>query len=329
MDVDSALDLERTPGGTVPAMSEIVLGAMPMGTTLGEDESFALLDRFVERGGRWIDTANNYMFWGHPSGFGGQSEEIVGRWLRARPGVRDRVRISTKLGAQPTDARRGLESAEGLSAPVVRRAAEESLRRLGVEHVDLCWAHIEDRSVPLEETVGAFGSMVEDGIAGRVGASNHPAWRVAQARHLAAARGVAAWSALQLRHSYLRPRPGAALPASAHRLVTGETLDFVRAHDDIDLWAYTALLNGAYVRPERLDEAYEHRGTTRRLAVLDEVAAEAGVGRHQVVLSWLLGGDPAVWPIVGATTVPRLDEAMDAEELELDAAHRDRLDAAS
>lgn len=148
-------------------------------------------------------------------------------------------------------------------------------------------------------------------------------------QHLAAAQGVAAWSAVQLRHSYLRPRPGAPLPASAHRVVTDETLDFVRAHDDVDLWAYTALMNGAYVRPGRLDEAYEHRGTTRRLTALDEVAAEAGVGRHQVVLSWLLGGAPAVWPIVGATTVARLDEAMDAAGLRLDAAHRDRLDAAA
>jgi aryl-alcohol dehydrogenase-like predicted oxidoreductase len=95
------------------------------------------------------------------------------------------------------------------------------------------------------------------------------------------------------------------------------------------LWAYTALLNGGYVLPERLDEAYEHRGTTRRLAALDAVVAEAGAGRHQVVLSWLLGGDPAVWPIVGATTVARLDEALDAYELELDPEQRRRLDEAA
>ena len=92
----------------MPVMSEIVLGAMLLGTTIDQEESFALLDRFVERGGRWIDTANNYMFWGHPSGFGGQSEEVIGRWLAARPGIRERVRISTKLGGQPTDASRGL-----------------------------------------------------------------------------------------------------------------------------------------------------------------------------------------------------------------------------
>jgi aryl-alcohol dehydrogenase-like predicted oxidoreductase len=310
-------------------MSEIVLGAMLLGTRIGERESFALLDRFTERGGRWIDTANNYMFWEHPSGFGGQSEEMIGRWLAARPGLRDRVRISTKLGAQPTDAALGLASAEGLSAPVIRRAAEQSRARLGVERVDLLWAHIEDRSVPLAETVAALGDLVDQGVVGRLGASNHPAWRVEQARGLAAAQGMAGWTALQLRHSYLRPRPGAPLPASAHRVVTDEVLDYVRGNRDVMLWAYTALLNGGYVLPERLDEAYEHRGTTRRLAALDAVVAETGAGRHQVVLSWLLGGDPAVWPIVGATTVARLDEALDAYELELDPEQRRRLDEAA
>ncbi|MEU8233613.1 aldo/keto reductase [Actinoplanes sp. NPDC048967] len=310
-------------------MSEIVLGAMLFGTRIGERESFALLDHFVGRGGRWIDTANNYSFWLHESGLGGQSEQVVGRWLAARPGMRDRVRISTKLGAQPTDPAIGFPSAEGLSAPVIRRATEQSLTRLGIEHLDLLWAHIEDRSVPLEETVTAFGELVTRGVVGRLGASNHPAWRVERGRQLAAAQGVAGWTALQLRHSYLRPRPGAALPASAHRVVTDEVLDFVRDNEDVALWAYTALLNGGYVLPERLDEAYEHRGTTRRLAALDAVAAELGASRHQVVLSWLLGGGPGVWPIVGATTVARLDEALDAYEIKLDAVQRDRLDRAA
>jgi aryl-alcohol dehydrogenase-like predicted oxidoreductase len=130
---------------------------MEFGTRFDEAESFALLDRFVERGGRWIDTANNYTFWTHPSGLGGQSEEMIGRWLAARPGMRDRVLISTKVGAQPTDPARGLASIEGLAAPVIRSAMQQSLARLGVEHVDMYWAHVEDRAVPLEETVEAFG----------------------------------------------------------------------------------------------------------------------------------------------------------------------------
>ena len=92
-------------------MADIVLGAMLFGTRFDEMDSMAMLDRFVERGGRWIDTANNYTFWEDPSGLGGQREAMIGRWLAARPGMRDLVLISTKFGAQPTDAARGLDSA--------------------------------------------------------------------------------------------------------------------------------------------------------------------------------------------------------------------------
>ncbi|MET8148298.1 aldo/keto reductase [Actinoplanes sp. NPDC049668] len=310
-------------------MTEIVLGAMLFGTRIGEAESFALLDRFVERGGRWIDTANNYAFWEHPSGLGGQSERTVGRWLAQRSGVRDRVLISTKVGGQPTDPARGLDSAEGLSAAVVRAAMEASLGRLGVDYVDMYWAHVEDRGVPLAETVGVFGELVADGRARRIGASNTPAWRVERARGLAGGQGVAGWTALQLRHSYLQPRPGAPLESWSHRQVFPETLDYVRSEPDLALWAYTTLLNGGYGRADRpLERAYEHPGTVSRSAAVAEVSRELGATRNQVVLAWLLGGDPAVLPIVGASTVERLDEVMDSLDLKLDAESRARLDAA-
>jgi aryl-alcohol dehydrogenase-like predicted oxidoreductase len=309
-------------------MADIVLGAMEFGTRIGEAESFAILDRFAERGGRWIDTANNYCFWQHPSGFGGQSEEVIGRWLKARPGAN--VLISTKMGAQPTDAERGLDAPEGLSAPVVKAAIEQSLHRLGVDHVGLYWAHIEDRRVPLEETVEAFGELAESGLARRIGASNHPAWRVERARGIANARNIPGWTALQLRHSYVQPRPSAALASRSHRLVFPETLDYVRDDPALDLWAYSPLMSGGYVRADRaFEEPYDHPGTARRLAALDEVAAELGATRNQVVLAWLLGGDPEVWPIVGASSVERLDEVLDARDLELDDVLRKRLDRAA
>jgi aryl-alcohol dehydrogenase-like predicted oxidoreductase len=311
-------------------MAEIVLGAMLFGTRIGEAESFALLDRFVERGGRWIDTANNYTFWLHPSGFGGQSELTIGRWLAARPGMRDRILLSTKVGGQPTDPARGLASAEGLSAATVRAAIGASLGRLGVDHVDMYWAHVEDRRVPLAETVSAFGELVAAGRARRIGASNTPAWRVERARGIAAGRDVAGWTALQLRHSYLLPRPGATLESSGHRQVFPETLDYVRSDPGLDLWAYTTLLNGGYGRADRpLEQAYDHPGTASRSAALAEVSRELGATGNQVVLSWLLDGDPGVFPIVGASTLERLDEVMDARDLKLDAESRARLDAAS
>jgi aryl-alcohol dehydrogenase-like predicted oxidoreductase len=110
-------------------------------------------------------------------------------------------------------------------------------------------------------------------------------------------------------------------------LIAPETLDYVRTDPALALWAYSPLLSGSYVRADRpLEEAYDHLGTSRRLAALDEVSRELGVTRNEVVLAWLLGGDPAISPIVGASTVERLDEVLDAREVKLDASLRERLD---
>ena len=182
----------------------------------------------------------------------------------------------------------------------------------------------EDRDVPLAETVGALGDLHARGVVGRLGASNHPAWRVAQAREEARRQGVEGYSALQLRHSYLHPRVGAAVPSTGHRFAWPETLDYVRA-EGLDLWAYSPVLNGGYARADRLDEAYVHPGTARQLAALTEVADNLGVNRNQVVLAWLRGGDPAIRPIVGASRLEWLDEALDAPELPAEA--RAALDA--
>lgn len=307
--------------------SELVLGTRDFGTRVDEDSSVALLDRFVERGGTWIDTANAYWFPAHPSGVGGQSESVIGRWLAARPGVRDRVRISTKVRQQPMVPGRWPETAEGLSKPAIHAAVRHSLTRLRTDRLDLYWAHAEDRAVPPEETVEAFGELVEAGFARRLGASNHAVWSVERARRIAADLGVVGYTAVQLRHSYVQPRPGAALRQGGHRLVSPDVLDYVRCEPDLALWVYTPLIEGAYTRADRpLPEAYDHPGTDRRLLALARVADELGVTRNQVVLAWLRGGDPPMSPIVGVSTLAQLDEALDAEELRLPDELRERLD---
>jgi len=311
--------------------STLVLGAMMFGSTIPEARSFDLLDRFVDGGGSVIDTANCYAFWASDDGRGGQSEETIGRWLAARPGMRERVLLSTKVGCEPTGPGDYPDSAEGLSGPVVRQAIRDSLRRLGTDHVDLYWAHREDRRVPLEETVAAFGEVVTDGLAARVGASNHPLWRVERARRIATDLGVAGFTAGQQRYSYVHPRPFETLESNDHRFgwVTDETLDYAAVHPDFDLWAYTPLLNGSFDRPDRpLAEQYRHPGTERRLAALAAVADEVGATRGQVVLAWLTGGDPVVTPIVGVSSIGQLDQALEAGDLILSAEQRARLDAA-
>ncbi|GGO65260.1 aldo/keto reductase [Nonomuraea cavernae] len=303
----------------------IALGTIPFGTTVGEKDSFALLDRFAEAGGTMIDTANNYPFWAEGCS-GDESELTVGAWMAAR-GNRDEIFLSTKVGARPTiPGDTTLDSAEGLSAPAVAKAVEGSLSRLRTDYIDVYWAHIEDRSVPLEETLGAFDALARQGRIRSAGASNVPAWRLDRARNLSASRGLLPYTYVQLRHTYLRPRPLTRMAESGHVLATDEMLDYVRAEPDLTLWAYNTLMAGAYTRADRpIPEIYDHPGTTRRLAVLREVSSELGVTPNQVVLAWLLA-DGYV-PIVGVSTMAQLDEAVGAADLKLDDDLRARLDA--
>lgn len=311
--------------------NNLALGAMLFGTVTDEARSFEILDHFVDAGGVWIDTANCYSFWEDPTGFGGQSEALLGRWLAGRPGMRDRVKISTKVGCEPTVAGRYPETAEGLSAGVIKSGIEGSLRRLGTDHVELYWAHKPDPVTPLEETVAAFDELVSAGTVGRLGGSNYPVWQVERARQLARASGGAAFTAVQQHHTYLRPRPSTQ-PTVVHRFgaATDELLHYLEHNPDMALWAYTPLLSGRYTRADKpLLAEYDHPGTTRRLAALDEIVAETGTNRNRVVLAWLTGGRWDVTPIVGVSTVDQLDEAVAGASLTLTADQRARLDAAA
>lgn len=310
--------------------SPLVLGAMSFGVTIDEETSFALLDRFVEGGGTWIDTADCYSFWASDTGYGGDSEALLGRWLKSRPGIRDQVKISTKVGAEPLDAENWPASREGLSARAIREATEGSLTRLGTDHVELLWAHMEDRSVPIEESAEALSALVDDGIAERIGASNHPAWRVEQAHSHLASRGGHPFTALQLSRTFLSARPGAVPAGQNHRfgLMSDEQVDYA-VENGLELWAYTPLLSGAYDNSAKpIPEAYLHPGTTSKLAALDQVAMEVGVPRGQIVLAWLVGGDTVIRPILGGSKIDQLDSALAGVALELSAEHRALLDSA-
>lgn len=302
-----------------PTASQIVLGTMDFGTRVGQDEAFAILDSFVGGGGVWLDTANCYSFWADPSGVGGASERVIGAWLRSRPGARNAVRIATKVRQNPLVPHSWPQSAEGLSAPAVRIGVEGSLGRLGVEHVDLLWAHAEDRTVPLEETVGALGELVTKGTALRVGAANHAAWRVERARSLAREQGVEPWTALQLRHSLVQPRPLIPLAEGGHRLMAEEDLDFAQS-EGLTMWSYSSLMWGSYVRTDKpLPQTYDHPGTARVLSVLADVARESAATRNQVVLAWLMR--QGIDPIVGVSRVEQIEEALDARHVRLDDEH--------
>ncbi|MFM9692846.1 aldo/keto reductase [Streptomyces europaeiscabiei] len=316
--------------GTRREVSVLALGAMLFGSRTDEKTSFAVLDRYVEAGGNFIDTSDNYAFW-VDGGQGGQSEELLGRWRRSR-GIGNEIVIATKLGARPlAPGTSYADNAEGLSAKVIRESAERSRERLGVERLDLLYAHIEDRTVSARETVEGFAELVAEGTVGLLGASNHAVWRVERARALAAAAGLPGYEVLQYHHSYLRPRtdiPNDLWADGTLGAATAELLSYLEAEPALTLVAYSPLLTGGYVRPDKLQPDYDHPGTPARTEVLGEVARETGATVNQVVLAWQLGGRFPIVPLAGVSSVAQLEENLGAVELELTEEQQVRLDAA-
>ncbi|WP_125776308.1 aldo/keto reductase [Antribacter gilvus] len=316
-------------GHTSFEVSTLCLGTMNMGTTTDEETSIAILDRFFEAGGTFLDTANNYAVWN--GGYGRDSEDVVGRWLASR-GNRDAVRVATKLGAAKKDPALPFSPAnfQGLSAEVIGREAHESLRHLGIDRIDVLYGHVDDRETPLEETVGAFGKLVDEGVVGIPGISNVAAWRVVEAREEQARLGVAPYGVVQQAHSYVYPRP---LPVRTD-WATSELLDYaastgVDGRPGLAVAAYSPLQQGVYARDDRLlARGSDHPSSRERVTLLRQVAAEIGATPNQVALAWLLGGEHPVIPVVGASTVAQVDEILGAADLVLDEEARARLDAA-
>jgi aryl-alcohol dehydrogenase-like predicted oxidoreductase len=266
---------------------------------------------------------------------GGESEALLGRW-RASRGVDDEVVIATKVGARPLAPATSFGvPLEGLSRAAIREASQRSRERLGVERIDLYYAHVPDLGgVPLAEQVAAFGELVADGTVGLLGLSNHWAWQVERARNLAAVAGSARADVLQYHHTYLRMRTD--IPELRFSqdgeigAADGSILSYLRSEPGMTLVAYSPLLNGAYTRPDKeLDRAYDHPGTQARLEALQQVAEETGATANQVVLAWLIGGELPVVPLIGASSVAQLDESLAAVALELSAEQRQQLDEAS
>lgn len=316
--------MRYTTIGSGPAarrVSTLCLGALPFGTTVDESTSFRLLDRFVEAGGTFLDTSNNYAFWA-PGGRGGESEALLGRWRAAR-GIGDGVVVCTKSGALPSTPGTSYEQgSDGLSPAALDAAARAGARRLGTERLDVLLGHIEDPRTPIERTAEAYASLAGQGRIGMWGLSNHALALLERARAADTAAGRPGAQVLQYRYTYVRPRhwdPG----ANGRQVVADDgILEFVRRGSPVSgrpvMMAYSPLLNGGYTRRDRpLPELYDHAGTRRRLAALDEVAARTGATRNQVVLAWLMAHDVPVVPVFGASTPGQLEEAVEAADLEL------------
>lgn len=310
-------------GHTGVEVSAFCLGGLHFGSLLDDAASFAILDAYRDAGGRFLDTANIYAGW--LEGFqGGESEAAIGRWLRAR-GCRAEMFIATKVGGA---LHRGniIFNQPGLRAAHIAAECERSLTRLGVETIDLYYAHVDDRGTPLEESLEAFDRLVRAGKVRFIGASNTAAWRLERAYHIAKVHGWPKYCCIQQRFTYLRPNPGADF--SPQVAANDDLLDLCAAQG-VTLLAYTPLLQGAYARPDDpLPPEYRGPDSAARLAALRHVAAEHGATLNQVVLAWLMQNRPPAIPVVGVETPAQLDENLGALGLALTPAQIERLNAA-
>jgi aryl-alcohol dehydrogenase-like predicted oxidoreductase len=215
----------------------------------------------------------------------------------------------------------------GLRAHQIETECEKSLKRLGVETIDLYYAHVDDRNTPLEETMAAFDRLVRAGKVRFIGASNFLAWRLEEARWVSQTKGWAEYGCIQQRYSYIRPQPGASFAPQI--AANDDLLDYCR-NRGITMLAYSPLLGGAYTRADRsFPEQYLGPDTDARLAALNAVAEEVGATASQVVYAWMLQSDPPVIPLVAASMVEQMRENLGALEIELSPDQMARLNDAS
>lgn len=292
-------------------VAPLALGGNVFGWTADEKTSFAVLDAFVDAGFNLVDTADIYSNW-VPGHAGGESETVIGRWLRAG-GRRDRVVLATKLGKPMGEGR------TGLSRRWMRQAVEDSLRRLQTDRIDLYQSHDDDPATPLEETMAAFGELVKEGKVRAIGASNFTAARLAEANAVAARLGVPRYEALQPLYNLVeRPAYEAELQPLCVREGIGVINFFGLAR---------GFLTGKYRSEADLAKSprgggvkqYLNERGRRVLAALDTVAARHGATPAQVALAWQMAQPGITAPIASATSVAQLQELLGAARLVLSA----------
>ena len=295
----------RQLGSSDLYVSRLCLGGNVFGWAVGEDESQTILDAYVAAGGNFLDTADLYSAW-VPGNRGGESEAIIGRWLRSRRN-RDHLVVGTKVGQLP--------GCEGLSAAVIRRGIDASLRRLGLDHVDIYFAHIDDPDTDQLESLGAFDEVVKSGKVRYVAASNHSVARLESALALSRECSLVQYVGVQVHYNLV------------HRDEYEGDLAKLCAEQGLACMPYWALasgfLSGKYrgavatgARAEEVKGYLTPRGL-RVLAALDNVAASVGAPLSSVALAWLMSKPTVTAPVASATSVAQLRELVEGVSLAL------------
>ena len=302
-------------------VSPLCLGGNVFGWTIDETASFAVLDAFVAAGLNFIDTADLYSKW-VPGNRGGESETIIGKWLK-RTGNRRRVVVATKVGMELAPDKKGLSKA------YILRAAEDSLARLQTDYIDLYQSHIDDSSTPLEETLEAYQQLIRQGKVRAIGASNYTGARLREALDASQSHHLPRYESLQPHYNLyeregyetdLEPVVKAAgigvIPYFS--LASGFLTGKYRSEDDLS----------KSVRGQGLKKYLTPRGA-RILEALDEISALHLTTPATVALAWLMARPTVTAPISSATTPEQLEQLVAAIELKLDAASIELLNEAS
>lgn len=296
-------------GSSALLVSPLTFGGNVFGWTLNEQESFNILDAFIESGFNFIDTADTYSTW-VAGNKGGESETIIGNWL-IKNGKRADVVIATKVGG-------GMgEKKKGLSAKYIKDAAEASLKRLRTDYIDLYQSHYDDPGIPVSETMAAFNELITAGKVRYIGASNLSAERIKESNDFARNNNLAPYISLQpLYNLYDRQK----FETQYLKLATEESLAVIPYYS-----LASGFLTGKYRNKTDLSKSPRGKGIKkylderglRILAAMDEVAAEQNVQLSQIAIAWLLHKPPVTSAIASATTVKQLRELAEAVNLKL------------
>ena len=299
--------IKRRLGRSALETAPIAFGGNVFGWTVDESASFALLDAFVDAGFNLVDTADGYSAWVQGNQ-GGESETIIGKWLK-RSGKRDKVLIATKVAK--------LARRPGLSAANIALAVEDSLKRLQVDVIDLYQSHQDDPATPIEETLGAYARLIEQGKVREIGASNFSAARLAESLAIAKKYNLPRYESLQPEYN-LVSRAG--YEAELEPLIRKESIGVISYYG-----LASGFLTGKYrseadlsrsVRGQGVRKYLDARGL-RILAALDAVALRRGATPAQVALAWLIARPGITAPIVSATSVKQLQEILAAVRVQL------------
>lgn len=314
--------MPRSLGKTGLQLEPLVLGGNVFGWTIDERRSFELLDAYVDAGFSAIDTADSYSTW-VPGHHGGESETVIGNWLRANPGKRQKVLLFTKVGSDMGGGH------QGLSARWIEQAAEDSLRRLQVEVIDLYQSHWPDPQTPIEETLGAYERLLRAGKVRAIGASNLDAAQLRHALEVARERHLPAYATLQPQYN-LYDRQG----------FEGDLCDLC-LKEHLGVITYFSLasgfLSGKYRSRDDFSKSARGAGMSkylnargeRILKALDDVAARQGAAPAEVALSWVIAQRGVTAPIASATNPAQLASLIKATRLKLSEGDIRLLDTAS